>query len=274
MKPRTQALLVVGMMLMTTGCQSIVKGPASLFSPPASAAKAGSAEESSFSALATSDGKRMPSARLLAAMAKAKEGEIQPGKVSPEAQMKIRDEVRQIYQQALQVDPNHLESLRGLANNYTNLEHYDKALVNFRKALAKHPNDATLWLEYGQCLNRQKDFAGALQAFEKGLEIDVENRQLTQHMGFTLARAGQPEKAIGFLTRSMGAPAAYYNVGRMLVHTKQGDLAKVYLRRSLEENPEFEPAKNLLASLSSESATTTARAQLDVSVSTEQRPEE
>ena len=114
--------------------------------------------------------------------------------------------------------PDNIDACLGLARVYTRIGDFERANETYVKALAKHPRDLAIWHDLGMMHNRRKDWTEAARCFRKALEIDPENQRCLKALGFTLARAGQVEQSVGYLTRAMGsAAAAHYNVAMMLL---------------------------------------------------------
>src|SRR5262249_23122306 len=133
--------------------------------------------------------KRPPMPGTVVSLARIKERAADEGKDRAQ-QMKLYDETRQLYQNALKIDANCRDATQGLARVYTRLEDYPHALETYQKALDKNPNDHGMWFDLGSCHNRKKDFARAVPCFSKALQLDPENRQYMTTLGFTLAYAG------------------------------------------------------------------------------------
>jgi tetratricopeptide (TPR) repeat protein len=206
------------------------------------------------------DGKKPVPQRLLLAFADMKERDADTAK-EPDTQARLRDEARRGYQEMLKAEPDNIEAQRGLARVYTRMGDYERAMETFNKALAKHPKDVNLWYDLGMLHNRRKEWTEGVRCFNKALEIDPQNQRCLKAMGFTLARAGQVEQSITYLTRAMGSSAAArYHAARMLLHLGEQDpteqavrteQARQQLRMAVRENPNDERARELLANLES-----------------------
>ena len=195
--------------------------------------------------------KRNPKAATEVAFAKMKEAEADAdaAKQKPEAQAVVRDESRKAYQQALKIDPNNLEAYRGLGQLYTKMGDTERAQETFKKAMAKHPKDAGLWYDLGQCHNRRKDFAEGARCFNKAVELDPENREYLKKLGFTLAWSGQIDQGLVYLTRAHGSPTAHLMIACMFDQKEQRAPAIHHLKLALNENPQLQAARDLLAAL-------------------------
>lgn len=205
--------------------------------------------------------KRNPQARTEIAFGKLREADAdsEAAKSNPEAQARLRDEARKAYQQALKIDPNNLEAARALAGVYVKTNDFARALDTYKKAMAKHPKDATLWYDLGLCNQRQRDFPESVRCFTKALELDPENREYLKKLGFTLAYTGQLDQGLAFLTRAQGTALAHYNLARVLVQRNQNDDARRHLTIALRENAQLTEARELLEGLENPDTPVTPR---------------
>jgi tetratricopeptide (TPR) repeat protein len=197
--------------------------------------------------------KRNPLPQTEIAFGEMKEidAESESARKNPEAQAKLRDDARQAYQKALQVDPNNLEAFRHLGRLYAKNGDYDRAFDTYKKAMAKHPKDGVLWYDLGMCHQRRKEFPESVRCLTKALELDPENREYQKKLGFTLAWMGQIDQGLAHLTRAQGAALAHYGIARVLLQRDQVEPARHHLRIALRENGNLEAARELLTSLES-----------------------
>jgi tetratricopeptide (TPR) repeat protein len=192
--------------------------------------------------------KRPPLPGTVVSLALIKEREGDKAKDAAE-QMKLYDEARQYYQEALRIDSTYRDAIQGLARVYSRMNDYEHAFDTYRKALDKTPKDHGMWFDMGMCYNRKKDLAQAIGCFQKALELDLENRQYRITLGFTLARAGQTEQGLALLTRALGSAMAHYNMARLMHHMGNADQCRHHLHLALQTNPGLEQARDMLAAL-------------------------
>jgi tetratricopeptide (TPR) repeat protein len=195
------------------------------------------------------DGKRAP--RVAAALAAYKEADARALDRNPETQFKVRDQARKLYQEAIKLDPDFVEAHRGLARVYVDLGDFERAQDTLHKAQAKFPKHSVFWYEQAQLHNRKKEFNEAIQALNRALQMDPENRMYMTTLGMTLARTGQTDLAVQTLSRSMGPASANYNVARMLIHLNRTDAAHHHLRVAVQQNPNLEAARRMLLQMES-----------------------
>ena len=147
------------------------------------------------------------------------------------------------------MEPKNLEALSGLGNLYLTLKDNSRALETFRKATEIAPQKASTWYELGMCQSRLKDWQPALAALQKSVDLESENRQYVHAYGYCLARAGQYDASFGVFARVDGQAAAHYNLGRMLLHLKEENLAREHLQQAAMLDKELVAASDLLAQM-------------------------
>jgi tetratricopeptide (TPR) repeat protein len=101
---------------------------------------------------------------------------------------------------------------------------WKQAVQNYERALAVAPDDAGVLYNLGVAHAEGKDFDTAVNMFTKALEADP-----------TLPRQ---------------APSVAYNIAMAHHRCRNQDEVRVFLKMSLETDPDYEPAKRLLAQLS------------------------
>lgn len=187
--------------------------------------------------------------RMVIAMAAYKEAEAKKLDGQPEQQFKLRDQARQLFQEAAKTDPNSIDAHRGLIRIYVDLGDFKLAQETLAKAQTKFPKESIFWYEQGQLHNRRHEFPEAIKCLQKAMDMEPENRTYMTTCGLTLARTGQIDEAVALLARSMGAASAHYNVARMLVHLERKEQAVQHLRLALKANGSLDGARTLLAQL-------------------------
>ncbi len=248
MDGRIALVLALPLTLLACGC---VSGPPLHNNPAQAAVKPPEPPPPQVVLEKPKDGpKRQPKPGTVVALAEFREREAEKVE-DPGQKMRLRDLARQHYQDALKIDPNYRDAQAGLARVYASLGDFDHAFETYRKALAKAAKDHGMWYDMGMCHNRRKDWNEACKCFQMALELDPENRQYMQTLGFTMARAGQIDQSVAILSRAMGSALAHYNAARMLKHLGQPDVCRQHLQLALQVNPNLDQAREMLASLDS-----------------------
>jgi tetratricopeptide (TPR) repeat protein len=199
--------------------------------------------------------KRPPLPGTVVALAVIRERAADKAGSDKAQQMKLYDEARQLYQEALKIDPKHRDAVQGLARVYIGMGDYSHALEIYQKALDKNPKDHGLWYDMGMCYSRKKELARGLPCFQKALELEPENRQYMKTLGFTYVRLGQTEPGLAVLTRALGTALAHYNLAGMMYHMGDAEKCREHLNLALQINPDLEQAREMLAALAAPRAT-------------------
>ena len=242
MAARTKLFLTVGLLGSLAGCssrQNTVSAPTQSAEPPRATARKEKDEPKQDLQAATC---------VALGSTSASSAEL-PGR-SPNDQQHLREQARRAYSQALKKDPKNVEALSGLGNLYVAMNDYNKALESFHKATEIDPKKARGWYELGMCQSRVKDWSPALASLQKAVDLDPENRQVVHAYGYCLARAGKYDASYAVFARVDGEAMAHYNLGRMLLHNKEENLARQHLQQAAELDKNMTGATNLLSQMS------------------------
>jgi len=147
-----------------------------------------------------------------------------------------------------------------------NEEKYSEALEMVESLIADNPNDANLYawkgnamgnLAQGSPMDAMKYGMGAMQAYDKALEIDPEN--VMAHFGRGMGRLMAPEGFGGdldgaiedfeFVVKKDPCHESYYRLG--IAYKRKGltDKAEKAFKKSLEIKPDYVAAATALAEL-------------------------
>jgi Tfp pilus assembly protein PilF len=170
-----------------------------------------------------------------------------PGKTPPE-QQKMREEARQSFRQALEIDPNCVEAHCGLAQCYAADQDHNREVSSYHAALKARPGEAGIWFQLGMSHSRHKEWERAVEALGRASELDPENRQYANTLGFCLARAGLYDQSIALFSRTVGEAKARYNVGRMMIHLGQTERGREQVQLALRMEPNLPGAQAVLES--------------------------
>lgn len=168
---------------------------------------------------------------------------------SPADKERLLDQARKAYQQALDLDPNYLPALKGLGRVYTGLKDGEHVEATYQRAMKAYPKDPSLPFELGMWHARRREWDPALQHLKMALDLDPENRQCANTLGFCLARAGRYDESLAVFRKTGGEAQAHCNLARMLHHLKQEDLSRQHAQMALQQDPQLAAAQQLLAEL-------------------------
>jgi tetratricopeptide (TPR) repeat protein len=193
--------------------------------------------------------KRTPRAATCVAFGEFQSREALAPEKTPAQKEQLQDQARKAYQQAINVDPNHLPAYRGLARLYEQMNDPTHAVATYQKALKVAPKDASLWYDLGMCQGRQKEWEPAIESLTKAVEFDSENRLYVNTLGFSLARAGRYQDSLACFVRVNSEAQAHFKLAQMLQHVKQPELCKYHLQMAVKKDPSLGPAQQMLAQM-------------------------
>jgi len=186
---------------------------------------------------------------------------------------------------ALAQKPDMAESYYNLGNTLRKMDRLDEAIANYKKAIKFKPDFVEAHYNLGTTLVQAGRLDEAFAAFKKTLELKPDDVEMISGMGLWLAKKGETEKAIeyykktieidpnyvfahGKLALALGNQGRfaealeqclivlkhrpddkemYCNVAVLLEKKGQFDEALEYYRKSLQVDPNYEKARELLA---------------------------
>jgi eukaryotic-like serine/threonine-protein kinase len=101
----------------------------------------------------------------------------------------------------LQVDPLAMITNQMLGNAYVNARKYDLAIIQYRKALELHPNNATLLYHLGWAYVYSQDYEKGRQALTNSLALEGLDPQLSPDIAFVSGRIGKKAESKRILAR-------------------------------------------------------------------------
>ena len=141
-------------------------------------------------------------ARRLSDAEKRKVSERYNKAVAAGRQKKFNDALM-FYNEALELDPNHLPSLFNKAVVLQMTGHLDDALECYDSSLEINPNDAETWGNRGIALRSLGRTDEAIESYEKGLEINPGDAALWSNKGVALRSIGRVKEAIECYDRAI-----------------------------------------------------------------------
>jgi class 3 adenylate cyclase/TolB-like protein/Flp pilus assembly protein TadD len=186
-------------------------------------------------------------------------GNLSFGRFSPAS----LEEAKRLYQEAAKIDPKYARPLANLAFvislsvsfgwSDAPEEDLEKVARLTDRALALDPRVHQAYLARGVSLRSQRRYDEAIEALKKALEIAPNHADAYAMISLTYVFSGHPEEGLTAIENAMnrdpGHPLYYlYDRAMALFHLDRFDEAIEPLRLALEKNPEFLPARLLLAS--------------------------
>ena len=150
------------------------------------------------------------------------------------------------YQKALTQRPGFLTARNRLGITLNKLGRHEEASAQFQVAIAKHPELAYLHNNLGFSLYLEGKYHDAGLAIKQALAINAEFRRAHMNYALVLARQAQFEQAFEHLLEAGSESNAYFNMGIMLTEAERFGDAAQYLEAALTLNPKFEAARQQL----------------------------
>jgi adenylate cyclase len=165
-------------------------------------------------------------------------------------------EIERLYRSALQLEPNHVRAMSGLATHLAvvvNNGWVDEAPERARRlaearelalrARAADPDDRNAHVALAICASLQGDADGARRAWQTLLALDPKNPVLHSNLASEHLNAGEPAQAVDLLTRAIRLdPRQVHelvlgNMGMAQFMLGDDDAAIAWLQKSLDANP-------------------------------------
>lgn len=101
-----------------------------------------------------------------------------------------------IFEEAIALNPNHLEAWKGRGDAFFALERYSEALAAYDRALQVQPSDAQAWKGRGDVLYRLERYEAALTAYNKSLSFKASDPETWNRKGRTLYKLERSQEAL------------------------------------------------------------------------------
>jgi Flp pilus assembly protein TadD len=128
---------------------------------------------------------------------------------------------------------------------------YDAAIVQLKKAVALHPEEAVVQNSLGVALARTGNPQEAILHYRKLVELNPDFPDAHANLGAALLATGRPDDAIAELENALllspDYAEAHSNLGTALAQKGRLDLAIVHLRKAVEYAPGDSAARRKLA---------------------------
>ncbi len=133
---------------------------------------------------------------------------------------------------------------RGAA--YNKLQQYDKAIIDFNRALEINPQDASSYNNRGFSFLQSDQNEEALNDFNKALEFNPSYYEVYINRGNALKGKGDVVSALEDYKKSLllnsSQPKSYYNIGLTYAENDNPDSAIVYYNKAIAQLPNYTAA--------------------------------
>jgi protein O-GlcNAc transferase len=169
------------------------------------------------------------------------------------------DQAIAAYQQAIALEPKHVNSLNNLANIFAATGQYEQAAHLLQQALSFAPNHAGICISLGNALFQQGHTDTAIDAYEKALKLQPRTPDILYNLAIAYEKKGDRAEALDslahafyredkyeeaisefykFLQLREGKPYVYLNFADCLANTNQEKEALEILHTGLKVHPE------------------------------------
>ncbi|MDD4212164.1 MAG: tetratricopeptide repeat protein [Bacilli bacterium] len=153
------------------------------------------------------------------------------------------DEALQYYEEAIEIEPNHVFLYYDCAFLYDHLQRYSEAKKYYELALTYEPKHFWSHLNLGAILEQEGKDEEALEHFQKAYEIDSKQNMIAYNLGVVYSKLQDHEKSLLYyleeLTKPEPYPQTHYNLGILYkIAYKDYEKAKQAYLKGLEKSPE------------------------------------
>ena len=160
---------------------------------------------------------------------------------------------RAALEEALRIRPGDPEAIRLLGTSYRKGMNLQKALDLLRSGVDSHPDDASLRLERGRCLEEMGDFRGARDDFRFALDRDPSHPGAHIRLGWVELKLNRFGEAIRAARRSLELglddPEVHLLIGAASTGEGDSGTAEAEFRTCLDRNPGLLEARYRLGRL-------------------------
>jgi len=86
-----------------------------------------------------------------------------------------QDDLQEVVNRILELDPNSISALRALANGYYNRDEYDEAIRIYQDIVDRNPIDPLSWDNLAHTLNLAKRYEESLECWRRTLELQPDD---------------------------------------------------------------------------------------------------
>lgn len=165
-----------------------------------------------------------------------------------ESQNDPRRAVQQ-YEKAIELDPEHANSLYRLGVIHCSEKRYDQAIAAWKKYIKATDGSANGYGNLGFCHELAGETEMAEAAYLKGIKKEPRNESCRINYGLMLARHGRTNEAVLQLQTILKPAAVHYNLGSVYEQQGRREQAMAEYRRAIEIDPKFKDAQIRLSAM-------------------------
>jgi tetratricopeptide (TPR) repeat protein len=153
------------------------------------------------------------------------------------------------YQAALELRPNHADSLNRLGVSYVMMRQYEQAIEATQRYVDVSGGAPQAWNNLGQCYEYANRLTDAAKAYESGIAKDPKSLICRTNYGLLLLRQGRVNEGCEQMEAVLPPAEVRYNVASILELQNRKEEARIEYQKALKLDPNLEDAKKRLAQL-------------------------
>ena len=154
------------------------------------------------------------------------------------------------FDEALNIDPNHVKSLVNLSRVLIDQRRFDDAIVRLTHAGDVDPSSVDVQRLLGRVYAAEHKTDEAVNAYRRAIAMDARDAWSMNNLGLLLLEQGHDDAALSPLARAVelrqDVPAFHNNLGMALEHTGRFRAAAAAYRDALEADPGYAKARQNL----------------------------
>lgn len=163
------------------------------------------------------------------------------------------------YTKALEKEPNNVPALQSVARLHLRQEQFPQAVDAYQKVVRVAPT-AENYSELASSQQKSGRLTDAQASIQKAISIDPSTQRYRNNLAGILVAGGQSDEAVRELTQVFPPAVANYNVAYLHFMNKNNAAAQQHLQAALQADPNLQPARDLMNTLSASQQGQTAMA--------------
>jgi tetratricopeptide (TPR) repeat protein len=152
-------------------------------------------------------------------------------------------QAQQVFQQAVNVQPENYEAIKYLADSKHKQELFVAAIADYDRAEELRPNESAVYFDRGAAKVFIEEFRSAIKDLDKAIELDPNNAEIYYFRGFSHAELEKYNNAIEDYSKAIELDpdyaAAYYNRGAAKAEQKHYEAGMSDFEIALNKKPDL-----------------------------------
>ncbi len=144
------------------------------------------------------------------------------------------------FKKAIDINPEYADAYYNIGNTYYDLQEYNNAIKHFEKAIEINPKDDDVYYNTGNSYYHLKEYNNAIKYFEKAIEINPKKSEAYNNLGIIYYFLNEYEKVIENCKKSIEInsqnDAPFYNLGNVYYDIKEYENAKEYYQKMVKHS--------------------------------------